>query len=718
MDKTIFNLIDESWLKVLDKTGNEQMVSLRNLFANSHDYISLAGETPLQDNALTRVLTALAVTVMYRYDPDGNERELADPKAALGRFKTIWDSGKFPEAAFNAYLDKWHDRFYLLGGDRPFYQVPASRMTEKEVKIDKKNFTGIEVLVEPYGMSDKLSWITPAAFNGEVLQSANSPSPFADKGEEERNRMTLDEAARWLIYHMNYADCSAKIPGKWNAQMTFTSNGANIHPIGKNLFETIMLCSVMLDAVGNVYPEVTPAWESETYTEICSSPYGGSCPNNLPELYTQQSRKMLLHFNGKFIDGTFIAGGDKYDPVNAYIEPMFAFHQDKTDKKNIVMRPNHLNDCKGWKEYRDIFVNDANVTRWIKTLFEERILDEKVNRIPYVMSDISYGTMNCSVAEMKSTKINLDPRYFLNTELMAQAETEIENIESIAYVLGRFGEKLDIAMGAKENSTGKIESKIRDRIVSNYEYEAGNLIESLLVGKVTDLEGFHKKLARSAERIADKTLQDMSIENFIGHGENNIGDADNYFSAAMYNIKKEKLGIIKEKTENTVSAFEQDFMKLLGSLKSESQEMRKIKAVLRHAAAEKPGENPELWNWIVSHISPELQNQSGKPSYAENAIYITLAMISIGPKHSVDTTFARAVSEAEINRRRFVDVETAPGIQELQIALRGVIKTLSSKNVPFNYCELAKDIYSWQINKTNTARKWERENAQKRSTHE
>ena len=66
-----YNLIEESWIKVLDDTGRERKFSLSDLFKNCQHIRTLAGETPLQDNAILRTLVALSVTMLYRYSENG-----------------------------------------------------------------------------------------------------------------------------------------------------------------------------------------------------------------------------------------------------------------------------------------------------------------------------------------------------------------------------------------------------------------------------------------------------------------------------------------------------------------------------------------------------------------------------------------------------------------------------------------------------------------------
>jgi len=549
MKEPFFNLTEEPWIKVMMMNGVEDTVSVKDLYKKSHMIKTLSGETPLQDNAILRLLIAISITCFYRYDEDGNDSPLKDEEEAIERFRRIWEKGSFPNEFTDTYLDRWHDRFFLIGGEFPFYQVPEKYIKEEKVKIDKKNPTGLLYFISPYGEWDKLGWNYAMTINGEVLQSANTVSPFANKGKENKNRMSLKEAARWIIYYMNYADCSSKIPGKWNAGMTFTSSGANIHPIGKNLFETIMLCSVLLDENGQLYPSISTAWETDDYNVINSSPYGEALPDNIPELYTQQSRKIILHYNGDYIDGLFTAAGDRYGTVNSFVEPMFAFHIDAADRSGGSMKPNHLAaDCTGWKEYKSIFMNsNSNPSRWINQLFDSNILSWKDN-IPFVMNDIAYGSMQCTVDYTVNTRISVNPKYFTDSKEMETASTEIDHISEITGIIKRFGQRLDCAYGAKDNKV-KLNSILAKRLGEEYELYAGKLIERLLKDEITDLSELHKEEIKIAEKTVERILDEINIIEFIGHGEQYIGSAENGFHKEIYLMKK-KLGIMAgEKNE-------------------------------------------------------------------------------------------------------------------------------------------------------------------------
>lgn len=97
-----FNLIDEPWIPIVD-VGR---VSLKAIFSR-HDCRALGGN-PVQKIALTKLLLAIAQAAVTPEDDEAWAELGAEGLAA----KCL------------AYLDKWHDRFWLYG-DRPFLQMSA-----------------------------------------------------------------------------------------------------------------------------------------------------------------------------------------------------------------------------------------------------------------------------------------------------------------------------------------------------------------------------------------------------------------------------------------------------------------------------------------------------------------------------------------------------------------------------------------------------------------
>lgn len=122
MNEGEFNLIDESWIRVMDKSCNIVEVSLKDAKINAHEYVALSGEIPTQDVAVMRLVLAVLHTVISRYDECGNENVLEDDEdKALERWQAWWNKGHFPDKAVSDYLNKWHERFWLFHPERPFF---------------------------------------------------------------------------------------------------------------------------------------------------------------------------------------------------------------------------------------------------------------------------------------------------------------------------------------------------------------------------------------------------------------------------------------------------------------------------------------------------------------------------------------------------------------------------------------------------------------------
>ena len=128
MQEKEFNLLRDPWVKVITPSLEQKEVSLTDALVHAHEYAELSGEMPTQDAAMLRVLLAVAVTIFYRYDANGDEEELSeengfDEHDVLERWKDYWEMGKFPEQAIEDYLEAYAERFWLFHPETPFWQV-------------------------------------------------------------------------------------------------------------------------------------------------------------------------------------------------------------------------------------------------------------------------------------------------------------------------------------------------------------------------------------------------------------------------------------------------------------------------------------------------------------------------------------------------------------------------------------------------------------------
>ena len=284
-----FNLLDEPWIRVLNRDCAVEEVSLRDALLRAHGLKDLAGELPTQDAALLRLLLAVLFAVFARVDAAGRPAPLtagnAGVEAALARWKELWALGRFPEAPLAAYFATWHDRFWLFDDDHPFWQVPEGKWKTA------KN--------EPAGTK-----YTAAKLNGEISESDNKPRLFMAFAKEGKETLTYAQAARWLLCVNAYDDTSAKPSEKglpsvgagWVGRLGF------IQVRGKTLFETLMLNLTLLkdgaNAWGWDFDNVDRPWLYRPCWELDAPRTGErtaiTWPENPAAWLTLQSRRLRL----------------------------------------------------------------------------------------------------------------------------------------------------------------------------------------------------------------------------------------------------------------------------------------------------------------------------------------------------------------------------------------------------------------------------------------
>lgn len=251
------------------------MVSIKDLIIKSNEYKQIAGDMRAQDFAILRLILAILTTIFQRYDFNGNEQR--PKKLALHKtWEKLWNQKKFPENVINQYLDSVHERFYLYDDKYPFWQINA----KENENIDKARAGSIK----------------GKFLNRLISESDNMPNAFSPTDSENRDYMTDDQLARWLVNIQNYTGNSDKGKLTISKKNKLSGNPGQLLSIGglylrgNNLFETLML-NFILD-----YPhKQLPVWEKSLKQKInYDHKY---IPDNLSELYTLSSRLLYLPSN-------------------------------------------------------------------------------------------------------------------------------------------------------------------------------------------------------------------------------------------------------------------------------------------------------------------------------------------------------------------------------------------------------------------------------------
>lgn len=534
-----FNLIHEPWITVLEKNGNTKDISISDALKNSKDYVSLAGENRLQDIAILRMLSALTVTIIYRYDEKGNRRNLKDKEEVFRLYKNILKDG-LPSKMIDAYLNEWNERFYLFDDKHPFMQVAKTYfvVTDKKPPKDKPNPLGRVVIAEGKKGSGAINYFPAKAWVGTILESGNTKSPFANYGDRNNLKLTYAEAARWLVWFLSFSPCSVKNPKFFNSKRTWASGGALLTPFGESLHETILLNSVLFYK-DEPYEEVLPIWERET-TKWCEfAPYGESGhPNNLPELYTQQSRKLRLYEENGFVLGMFVAPGDYYNKENAFAEPMFMWNvvKGKNGKLNRYYPKARSQTAPVWKELSCIVPADKisrpGIVKWVNTLYERNILDYGKINIPYYVTGVFYGSMDCTLDKTIEDQIIINKKCF-DSEISFRFEDTISLINKISEAVYTLSKNIAISAGIDSERTGAKALKGKMRYEERIGIKALQCLEDYI-----SIDELQSVAFRYAEELANELIENAPISAYIGHKGNNIALAESKFKKRLHHLHK------------------------------------------------------------------------------------------------------------------------------------------------------------------------------------
>jgi CRISPR system Cascade subunit CasA len=442
-----FNLLDERWIRVLDEHGKLAELSLLENFARAHLCKRLANATETLDAALLRLLLAIMYAVFSSVDADGADGELTAGNA-VPRWQALWEKARFPDGVIEGYLEYYRERFYLFHPDKPFYQV---------ANLSSRNCTEYR--------GPKLI--------GDISQSGNKSRLFFARTDSDR--IGNSEAARWLL-HMNAFDDTSAKPSVRGAGMESPGAGwlgklGIVFSEGENLFQTLLLNFVLLNSDGEVFERGRPIWEEDIRIiereRIPQIPRNGS----LAQLYTIQSRRLLLTRENGAVVGYRLLGGDFFDKENAFIEQMTLWQRDAKTETFTPMRHDPAKQL--WRDFSALITSKdgsipPGIVQWHARLISKGLLGDM--KVKYSAPSVGYGDKNSSVDDLFSDSLSVNS--YLLGELGEKWRTRIvEALKETDYAVRCFGgfawnlafAKGVGAKGAGAKGAGKIIlSKIRD----------------------------------------------------------------------------------------------------------------------------------------------------------------------------------------------------------------------------------------------------------------
>ena len=505
--ETEFNLLDEKWILVRKSDCTTDELSLTDALLRSHEYTALSGELPTQDVSILRLLLAVLHTVFSRYTPEGEYKPVSSANEAMSRWKTLWYGGKFPEKPIREYLESQHEKFWLFHPQRPFYQTKAA---EKGTEY----------------MASKM--------NGVLSESSNKVRLFSSCAGKSKDTLTYSEAARWLLYVNSYDDTSAKASQESKSkenklpslQAGWLGKLGLITVRGNSLFETLMFNFIVVEPSNReIWADEKPTWELEKprEKERCEI----ATPDNLAELYTIQSRRLILKHENNSVTGYSLLGGDFFDKVDAFIEPMTVWGKVKeSEKTQIQFQPRrHNSSVKMWREFASVFASSdgmrlPGVVSWIRQI---RRIDKKRYSC-FNIASVQYGGSDYFVNDIFSDSLTF------HTDLLTEVgkrwqesiSEEVGKCEDIARKLGKLAADIEIAAGSSPKDAPKsatvshvqeqyyyeIDVPFREWLLSiDPEWESGSHEEHECIRKWHEIsrkiaESLGKELVNSAEASA------------------------------------------------------------------------------------------------------------------------------------------------------------------------------------------------------------------------
>lgn len=308
-----YNLIDESWIPVLDLQGQRMELGIRDILLRARELSAIEDTSPLVVASIHRFLLA----VLYR--------ALMGP-TDIDQAKILFQDG-FPEDKITAYLEKWRERFWLFDDRYPFFQIPTFKPKTRRawtVLAAEHNADNAKVLF------DHIDVMSPG--------SASEAS-----------------ITRWILATQTFSISA----GKSEIAHTGTSPSATavmVFPVGATLLDTLLFCLIPQNR--EVIKEDRPIWEREpeTIEELKKGPKRSS--SGLADLYTWRGRSICLdNQDQQGITNLAFASGVGYEQ-SVCIDPMLGHRVDeKRGKLPVQFRERGL-----WRDFDSLLPDDSKLS--------------------------------------------------------------------------------------------------------------------------------------------------------------------------------------------------------------------------------------------------------------------------------------------------------------------------------------------------------------------
>ncbi|PZT76270.1 MULTISPECIES: type I-E CRISPR-associated protein Cse1/CasA [unclassified Streptomyces] len=436
-----FDLTSEPWIPVLRLNGEHAELSLRQVFGEAHRLRRIVGDLPTQEFVLLRLLLAIAHDAL---DGPRDVEHWAELRA-----------DEAPFAPIGGYLDEHRDRFDLFHARTPFFQVAGLHTAKGEVF--------------------SLNRIVADVPNGAPFFSSRMP------GAE---RLTYAEAARWTV-HAHAYDTSGIKTGVVGDDRT---KGGRVYPLGVGWAGNLggvfaegptLRDTLLLNMVAPADTEGLSDWDAgDDLPAWRRDPCGPGAqpvrrPTGVRDLYTWQTRRILLHADGDGVHGVVLGYGDPLNARNKHgCEPMTAWRRSKAQEKKhgeatAYMPREHDPTRSAWRGLESLIANRGapsqgaeaanylppRLFEWIARLVTDGELDERF-LIRARIIGAQYGTQQSVIDEVVDDHVAMAVvlLHARRSEYAEQAISAVKDAEEAVTALGDLATNL--ARAARTESDG------------------------------------------------------------------------------------------------------------------------------------------------------------------------------------------------------------------------------------------------------------------------
>lgn len=519
-----YSLIEKPWILVLTCEGRTETVSLTELFRRAHQIREILGELPTQAFAILRLALAIVARAY-----DGPE--------SVADWKRLWSTDEPVLPPIEAYLDAQRDRFDLFHPSTPFFQTAGLHTAKNE-------FSGLEKLIAD----------VPSGFQYFTTRAARGLA-----------RISAAEAARWVVHAQAFDVSGIKSGAVGDDRVSggkgypigtgFAGHLGGLYVDGGNLWRTLLLNTLPLEHRSlQRDPDDRPAWEAgptgpAESDDVAERPYGPL------DLYTWQSRRILLQRDGDEVVGVVLANGDRLTPQNLHrVEPLTAWRRSDAQAKKlggvVFMPREHQPGRALWRGLAALLPVAAprgradGSERFLTAAVVEWAGEVLGNRGTVMLQTVgmSYGPQSSTVADVVADRIVVPVALLGESypDLAARVVDTVADTEGAVARLGYLAADLARAAGAREPSIVDGARDDAQRLAyADLDAPFRSWLAELDPERDVDdqVADWHRTAARLVRRIGDELVAQAGPDAWVGRDVNgrhvSTPEAQGRFLAAL-----------------------------------------------------------------------------------------------------------------------------------------------------------------------------------------